>query len=132
MRIAYEDTNVFQAEDLQNLFLSVKWESGNHPEKLAVAMKHSDSVFSAWDNGKLIGLINALDDGVMTVYVHFLLVNPEYQGKGIGKELLRLITNKYNDYLRIVLVADDKETGFYQNIGFELAKGTSAMFINRF
>ena len=132
MATTYKDTKMFQAEDLQNLFLSVNWESGKHPEKLVVAMEHSDSVFSAWDNRKLIGLINALDDGIMTAYVHYLLVNPEYQGKGIGKELLRLITNKYSDYLRIVLVADDKEIGFYQNSGFGLATGTSAMFINRF
>ena len=46
--------------------------------------------------------------------------------------MLRLVTDKYKDYLRIVLVADDKETGFYKNSGFELAKGTMAMFINRF
>ena len=132
MSITYKNINMFKAEELQSLFLSVNWESGKHPKKLAVAMENSDSVFSAWENGELIGLINALDDGVMTAYVHFLLVNPKYQGKGIGKELLRLIMNKYNDYLRIVLVAEDKETGFYQNSGFKLAKGTSAMFINRF
>jgi ribosomal protein S18 acetylase RimI-like enzyme len=114
------------------LFLSVGWESGKHPDKLAHAMESSDTVFSAWDDEKLIGLCNALDDGVMTAYIHFLLVSPAYQGKGIGKKLLSLVTDKYKEYLRIILVADDKETGFYQNSGFESAKGTMAMFINRF
>ena len=71
MGITYKDTNKFQVEELQNLFLSVGWESGKHPKKLVTAMEHSGSIFSAWDNGKLIGLINALDDGVMTAYVHF-------------------------------------------------------------
>jgi len=75
---------------------------------------------------------NALDDSVMTAYVHFLLVNPIYQGKGVGKELLRMVKDKYRDYLRIVLVADGNETGFYQSNGFDIAKGTVAMFINRF
>jgi len=60
------------------------------------------------------------------------LVDPEYQGKGIGKELLRRIINKYCDYLRVVLIADEEEAGFYQNSGFEIANGTKAMFINRF
>jgi len=132
MGIEYKDTHEFQSNELQNLFLSVKWESGRYPEKLVIAMKHSDTVFSAWDNEKLIGLINVLDDGVMTAYIHFLLVSPEYQGKGIGKELLCMIINKYKDYLRIVLVSDDKETGFYQKNGFELAKKTNPMFISRF
>ena len=132
MEISYKDIQSFQPEALQELFLSVEWESGQYPEKLAIAMAHSGCVFSAWDDGKLIGLVNALDDGVMTAYVHVLLVHPEYQGKGIGTELLRMATDKYKDYLRIVLVADGKETVFYQKSGFELAKGTVAMFINRF
>jgi len=132
MNITYKNTQKFQMIELQDLFLSVKWESGQYPEKLIVAMENSSTVFSAWDNEKLIGLINALDDRVMTVYIHFLLVNPDYQGRGIGKELLRLITDKYSDYLRIVLIADEKEVGFYQNSGFAIAQGTSALFINRF
>ena len=132
MGIKYRNAKTFRPKELQDLFLSVNWEAGRFPEKLAVAMEHSDTVFSAWDNDKLIGLINALDDGVMTAYVHFLLINPAFQGKGIGKELLRMVTETYTDYLRIVLVADDKETGFYQNSGFTLAKGTTAMFLNRF
>jgi ribosomal protein S18 acetylase RimI-like enzyme len=132
MSIQYRDIKKFQPCELQELFLSVQWEAGKHPEKLVVAMENSQTVYSAWDNKKLIGLINALDDKIMTVYIHFLLVQPEYQGKGVGKELLRMINDKYKEYLRVVLVADRAETGFYQNSGFELASGTNAMFINRF
>ncbi|MCL2815351.1 MAG: helix-turn-helix transcriptional regulator [Oscillospiraceae bacterium] len=73
MSIAYIDTKKFQPNDLQDLFLSVEWESGKYPDKLAIAMESSNTVFSAWDNEKLIGLCNALDDGIMTAYIHFYL-----------------------------------------------------------
>ena len=129
MSIEYKNTQEFEPEELQDLFLSVEWSSGHYPDKLVTAMENSGSVFTAWENGKLIGLINALDDSVMTAYVHYLLVNPGYQGKGIGKELLRLITDKYRDYLRIVLIAYDKEVGFYQNCGFESGDEETPMFI---
>jgi len=133
MSIEYKNTRKFQQEELQDLFLSVEWESGRYPEKLVLAMEHSDSVFSAWDeNGKLIGLINALDDGAMTAYIHFLLVDPAYQGQGIGKELIRMMKEKYKDYLRVVLISDDKKTCFYRNSDFKVAEGTTPMFINRF
>jgi len=132
MSIAYKNSQIFAPEDLQDLFLSVGWISGKHPEKLAAAMKNSGTVFSAWDGDTLIGLINALDDGIMTAYVHFLLVNPAYHSKGVGKELLRLITEKYKDYLRIVLISEDSEAGFYQNSGFVTGTGTTAMFLDRF
>ena len=129
LEIVYKETKEFCKDDLKNLFLSVNWESGKHPDKLAAAMAGSGSVFSAWHNGKLIGLVNALDDGIMTAYVHFLLVDPAYQGKGIGKELLSLIADKYSEYLRIVLISYENQTGFYQNCGFKIFEGAEAMFM---
>ena len=92
-------------------------------------MKNSASVFTAWHNGKLVGLINALDDGIMTAYIHYLLVNPDYQGKGIGKELVRLVSEKYKDYLRIVLIAYNKEIDFYKQFGFVTGEEKTPMFI---
>jgi GNAT superfamily N-acetyltransferase len=129
MNISYKDVKIFKPKELQELFLSVEWSSGHYPEKLVIAIKNSSSVFSAWDNGKLIGLINTLDDGIMTAYVHYLLVNPEYQGKGIGKELVRLVSEKYKDYLRIVLIAYSKEVDFYKQCGFTAGEEKSPMFI---
>jgi ribosomal protein S18 acetylase RimI-like enzyme len=129
MNVEYKDIQDFQQKDLQGLFLSVGWSSGHYPEKLVFAMKNSSAVFTAWDSGKLVGLINALDDGVMTAYVHYLLVNPEYHDKGIGKELVSLIQGKYKDFLRIVLIAYDKEVEFYRNCGFDVGNGKTPMFI---
>lgn len=129
METVYKSIKDFNEKDLKDLFLSVNWSSGHYPEKLVVAMKNYGSVFTAWDGDKLIGLISALDDGIMTAYVHYLLVNPVYQGKGIGKELVRRITERYKDYLRIVLVAYDKEIEFYKNCGFEVGEEKTPMVI---
>jgi len=129
MNITYKETKTFESKELQELFLSVEWSSGHYPEKLVIAMKNSGSVFSAWDNEKLIGLINVLDDGIMTAYLHYLLVNPEYQGKGVGKELLRLVLEKYKDYLRIMLVAYSNEVDFYEQRGFTAGEEKVPMFI---
>ena len=129
MNIAYKDTKIFEPEELQDLFFSVEWSSGHYPEKLVIAMKNSSSVFTAWNNEKLIGLINTLDDGIMTAYVHYLLVNPAYQRRGIGKELVRLVSEKYKDYLRIVLIAYDKEVNFYKQCGFTAGDKKTPMFI---
>ena len=61
MSIAYRDIKDFRKEELQDLFLSVGWSSGYYPEKLVLAMKNYGSVFSAWDDNKLIGLISSMD-----------------------------------------------------------------------
>lgn len=121
MPIIYQDIHDFKAKDLQELFLSVDWSSGHYPDKLVIAMKNSSTVFTAWDGEKLIGLIMALDDGIMTAYVHYLLIHPDYQHKGVGKKLVKILTEKYKDYLRVVLIAYDKEVGFYEHMGFKAA-----------
>ncbi len=129
MEIAYKDTHDFDQAVLQDLFLSVGWSSGHFPEKLVQAMRGFETVYSAWDGEKLVGLISAMDDGVMTAYIHYLLVRPEYQGAGIGKALVEKMKEAYRDYLRIVLVAYNEELGFYESCGFKKAKDASAMFI---
>ena len=91
MLLNYSHTHTFTQSSLQDLFLSVEWSSGHYPEKLAVAMMNFKTVISAWDDDKLVGMICAMDDGIMNAYVHYLLVRPEYQGKGIGKTLVQMV-----------------------------------------
>ena len=74
MDITYKDIRDFSEKDLEELFLSVDWSSGHFPEKLVVAMKNSKTVFSAWDEEKLVGMICVMDDGIMNAYVHYLLI----------------------------------------------------------
>jgi len=130
MNIIIKDkTQVLTTAQLEDLFLSVEWSSGHYPDKLAVAMQNYETVYSAWDGNKLVGLISAMDDGIMTAYIHYLLVRPEYQGKGIGEQLIERTKEKYKDYLRIVLVAYDKECGFYEHCGFKKGEDETPMFI---
>ena len=127
--IQYKTTKNFSESELKELFLSVNWSSGNYPEKLVKAMENSSSVFSAWNGDKLVGLINILDDGIMTAYAHYLLITPEYQHIGIGENLIKLVADKYKDYLRIILIAYDKEIGFYEHCGFTVGEEKVPMFI---
>ncbi len=129
MEVTYSYTHDFHAAALQDLFLSVEWSSGHYPDRLAEAMKGFETVISAWDGDKLVGMICAMDDGSMTAYVHYLLVRPEYQGLGIGRRLVEAVKEKYKEYLRIVVVAYDKEADFYKRCGFNRSDNSSPMFI---
>ena len=129
--IVYKNTHNFSKKELEDLFLSVEWSSGHFPEKLVVAMKNFETVFSAWDGDKLVGMVCAMDDGIMNAYVHYLLVRPGYQLKGIGKALLQKIKDHYKDYMRIVVVAYDEEMKFYEYCGFEKTDDASPMFITK-
>lgn len=116
--LSYSDTKEFSPAAVEELFLSVQWESGRHPERLAEALRHYGTVFSAWDGGRLAGLIAAMDDGTMTAYVHYLLVHPLYQKCGVGSRLLELCKRRYAGYLNVVLTSYREGAPFYERNGF--------------
>lgn len=127
--ITYKVTHQLGAKELERLFLSVNWSSGHYPDKLAEAMENYETVFTAWHGDRLVGLVSAMDDGVMTAYVHYLLVDPQYQGQGIGRRLVDYIKTVYVDYLRIVLVAYVDGTAFYEACGFKASHNACPMYI---
>lgn len=124
MSVKYTDAKNYRTQDLQGLFQSVGWLSANYPERLKKALDNSKTVFTAWDNERLVGLVNAIDDSELTAYVHYLCVNPEYQGQGVGKNLLQRIKDKYRDYLYIILIAENEDlVKYYSQNGFEYVAG---------
>lgn len=131
--IKYKTIKTFTNKQLQNLFLSVNWESGNYPDKLVKAMQNSTHVISAWDNDELIGLVRAIDDGETIAFIHYLLVNPKYQGQHIGDELMRRILENFKDILYVKFIPSAPKTiNFYKRYGFQEYDNYSAMVIKQF
>ena len=133
MTIRYKRTKEFTAAELQRLFQSVNWESGNYPEKLVRAMRNSSRVVSAWDGDKLVGLVRALDDGETVAFLHYLLVDPAYQGQHIGDELMKQIMGCFENLLYVKVIPSDPETiPFYERYGFRRYDNYSAMVRKHF
>lgn len=127
--IEYRDTHALSPAALGALFCSVGWASGRYPEKLSAAMANFETVYTAWNGELLVGLVCALDDGVMTAYAHFLLVRPEYQGRGIGGQLMTRLLAHYRSYLRIVLAGVNEKVPFYEHFGFRASDDSRVMFL---
>ncbi|WP_235316039.1 GNAT family N-acetyltransferase [Ligilactobacillus ruminis] len=102
MTIEYRQTRDFTEEDLRRLFLSVGWELGRYPKRLVTAMRNSTHVISAWDG--VIGLVRALDDGATIAFLHYVLVDPKYQGRHIGDELMKRIMKNFTDLLHVKVI----------------------------
>ena len=83
--------SAFTQEQVQQLFLSVHWISGNYPERLYKALMHSSTVLTVWDEKKLVGLTRVLDDTARLAQIHYVLVHPEYQGQGIAGKMIEYI-----------------------------------------
>ncbi|MDR2599600.1 MAG: GNAT family N-acetyltransferase [Oscillospiraceae bacterium] len=66
---------------------------------------------------KVIGFINVISDGILTAYIPLLEVLPEYQGKGVGKELVRLVLEELKDLYMIDICHDEELAPFYAELG---------------
>ena len=60
----YTEEKKFTKEQVQQLFLSVHWISGNYPERLYKALMNSSTVLTVWDNEKLVGLTRVLGESL--------------------------------------------------------------------
>jgi len=124
-----EQTRELPVESLVTLYHANGWSSAQKPELLRKALLASHSLITAWDEARLVGLGNAISDGYLVVYYPHLLVRPDYQGRGIGTELMRRLLARYEGFHQHMLVADGRALEFYRKCGFQRAGKTEPMWI---
>ena len=96
-------------------------------------MRNSTHVVSAWDGNKLVGLVRALDDGETVAFLHYLLVDPAYQGQHIGDELMKRVMAFFENHLYVkIMPSDSKTISFYERYGFQQYDNYSAMVLKHF
>lgn len=111
----------YNFDELLNLYSVVGWINyTNKPEILEKSYKNSLLSLGAYDDGKLIGAIRVVGDGVSIVFIQDLLVLPEYRRRGIGTRLLREIVERFSSVYQIELLADltPETVSFYRSAGF--------------
>ena len=126
--IEYRDEKQLPPEALEKLFLSIGWESGKEPVLLSKALQNYGTVLTAWEEGELVGLIAAMDDGFLTAYVHYLLVRADRQSAGIGGVLLERLKARYAFFHKIALIGEHPSKVFYERHGFEEEPNASPMY----
>jgi GNAT superfamily N-acetyltransferase len=123
-----EDRNL-PVDQVVALYKANDWSSANKPDLLLNALKNSHYLISAWDRDRLVGVGNAISDGFLVVYYPHLLVLPDYQGRGVGTEIMNIMKRKYSGFHMHMLAVDSRAMGFYKKCGFERAGQTDPMWI---
>ena len=127
--IQYSQTRGLDPDSVLALYRANGWSAAGKPEALTKGLENSHSLWTAWDADRLVGLGNAISDGHLVVYYSHLLVLPDYQRRGIGRELMRRLMAKYEGFHQHMLVADAQAIDFYRRLGFERAGQTKSMWI---
>lgn len=96
------------------------------PKKLALAFQNSLVRCFAYHEGRLIGAGRAVSDGVWRAAIFDVVVLPEYQRQGIGRQIVKRIVLETNVEV-IMLYAAPGHEGFYEKLGFRKMKTAMAL-----
>lgn len=106
---------------LVKLYDSVGWSAyTQNPEDLESAIRNSLQVVIAVEKNEIVGLIRVVGDGISIIYIQDLLVKPEFQQKGIGTKLVKIVLKKYHAVRQKVLLTEESPITkeFYEHCGF--------------
>lgn len=111
------------ADMLKGFF--VGWPNPPNIDTHLKLLQNSSKVVIALDNktNQVIGFITAISDEVLSAYIPFLEVLPEYKSKGVGKELVRrMLTELENTYM-VDLCCDDDLVSYYEDLNMVKTNG---------
>ena len=117
-------------DELSNLYRIAPLGAKN-PEDLKIAFSNSRYKCFVFDNEKLIGVGRALADGVDCSYLCDVAVHPDYQGIGLGKEIINKLKEFSAGHKKVILYANPGKEGFYQKLGFRRMRTAMAIFKNQ-
>jgi ribosomal protein S18 acetylase RimI-like enzyme len=105
----------------------VGWPAGPDPETHLEILRGSDHVVLAVHepNQQVVGFINAVSDGFFMAFIPLLEVVPEYQGRGIGSELVRLLLAQLEGFYAVDAMCDPELQPFYEHVGLQASTGVS-------
>jgi len=87
--------------------------------RLERMIENSDILITAWDDDKLVGIARAITDFSYCCYLSDLAVDQEYQNRGIGRELVRLVQERIGEEVTLLLLASPIAMEYYPHIGFD-------------
>lgn len=120
--ITFIKTNKIDRSQLLDLYNDAGWSSyTNDPDNLENAIMASLYVLIAMKDGKLIGLIRVVGDGLTIIYIQDILVLNKYRRMSIGTSLMKRTLKEFKKIRQKVLLTDEKnETRlFYESLGFD-------------
>lgn len=88
--------------------------------------------FTARENKKLIGFVSVISDGVADAFLVDLMIHPDYQKKGVGKEIVRTAVKfcKSIGVQCVHVTFNRSEEDFYRKCGFHIFGGGIIDFKN--
>ncbi|PSB10134.1 GNAT family N-acetyltransferase [Pleurocapsa sp. CCALA 161] len=117
---------------LQRLFVKTAfWAQERNMDDLQIAIANSNPVVTVWDGDRLIGFARATSDGVYRAGIWDVVVDPDFQGVGLGRKLVQtVLSHPLVSRVERVYLTTTHQQSFYERIGFEQNETTTMVLYN--
>lgn len=118
-----EDAAAVGPDEVEGFFAG--WPKHPDGERFQRILRGSYCVVIARDeqSGRLVGFVNAISDGELTAHIPLLEVVPEFQGRGIGSELMRRMLARLAVLPMVDLTCDPELVPYYEGFGMRQVSG---------
>ena len=115
----YEFDTPVTADVLADLRKSVGWNGIEHD--LTDSRLHNAFHLCSFEGNRLIGYVAVISNGVTDAYIQDLMVHPDYQKRGIGRQLMQRSMERLRAegiYMVSVIYGSAELQGYYEEFGF--------------
>lgn len=117
-------TEQMTGEEYNELRVSVGWRPITAGQAKRGLM-HTTFLVAARDGDRIAGMGRMLFDFGYTAYLGDVIVHPEYQGQGIGRQIVQRLIDRTmeaafaEEKIMFILVAAKEKEPFYEKFGFQ-------------
>jgi GNAT superfamily N-acetyltransferase len=119
MGIVYRNDARPDAEEIVQLHTAAELRRPRQPERVIRMYTASPLVWTAHDDERLVGVLRGWTDGAFDGYVCDLAVHPDYQRRGVGRELLSRCIGQHPHEVQWVLRASVIAAQYYAHLGWQ-------------
>ncbi|WP_066392642.1 GNAT family N-acetyltransferase [Neobacillus mesonae] len=117
------ENNIPTLEEYKYLCESVGWTDFMNFEAAETSLSRSIHCVSVKDSEQIVGMGRIVGDGAIYFYIQDIIVHPDYQKNGIGKEIMNLLVDYLNtnapDKSFVGLFASEGNGSFYEKYDFK-------------
>lgn len=107
------------------------WARERNIDDLRIAIANSNPVVTVWDKNRMIGFARATSDGIYRAAIWDVVIDPDYQGAGLGRKLVQtILSHPLVSKVERVYLTTTHQQSFYERIGFERNETTTMVLHN--
>lgn len=114
---------------MKDIYHSVGWTNHNE-ETIKKVFQSSNVVAIAYDEDNIVGFGRALSDGVFNAAIYDVVIDKDYQNKGIGQQIIESLLAQLKNISCVHLVSTAGNEEFYRKAGFRKMKTGMARYLN--